>query len=69
MRAAAADPLRAGQSYLWLEYIEQLSPDYAIYAPTLRHFGEAGTKKIWDTLSHPMGAKPHPDTYRHSAMR
>ena len=27
---------------LWLEHIEQLSRHYTVYAPTLRHFGEAG---------------------------
>lgn len=27
---------------LWLEHIEQLSHHYTVYAPTLRHFGEAG---------------------------
>ena len=27
---------------LWLEHIEPLSHHYSVYAPTLRHFGEAG---------------------------
>ena len=31
---------------LWLEHIEQLSQHYTVYAPTLRHFGEAGKEGL-----------------------
>ncbi|MGU5816600.1 alpha/beta fold hydrolase [Aeromonas hydrophila] len=39
---------------LWLEHIEQLSQHYTVYAPTLRHFGEAGKEG-------PFGLETHAD--------
>ncbi|WP_243887575.1 alpha/beta fold hydrolase [Aeromonas dhakensis] len=37
---------------LWLEHIEQLSQHYTVYAPTLRHFGEAGTEGPFGLETH-----------------
>ncbi|MFM4928176.1 alpha/beta fold hydrolase [Aeromonas veronii] len=37
---------------LWLEHIEQLSQHYTVYAPTLRHFGEAGREGPFGLETH-----------------
>ncbi|MFQ1609729.1 alpha/beta fold hydrolase [Aeromonas veronii] len=37
---------------LWLEHIEQLSHHYTVYAPTLRHFGEAGKEGPFGLETH-----------------
>ncbi|MGL6289001.1 alpha/beta fold hydrolase [Aeromonas hydrophila] len=37
---------------LWLEHIEQLSQHYTVYAPTLRHFGEAGKEGPFGLETH-----------------
>lgn len=37
---------------LWLEHIEQLSQHYTVYAPTLHHFGEAGTEGPFGLETH-----------------
>lgn len=37
---------------LWLEHIEQLSHYYTVYAPTLRHFGEAGKEGPFGLETH-----------------
>ncbi|HEH9417898.1 TPA: alpha/beta hydrolase [Aeromonas sobria] len=37
---------------LWLEHIEQLSHHYTVYAPTLRHFGEAGNAGAFGLETH-----------------
>ncbi|BBQ54612.1 alpha/beta fold hydrolase [Aeromonas jandaei] len=37
---------------LWLEHIELLSQHYTVYAPTLRHFGEAGREGPFGLETH-----------------
>lgn len=57
LQAGSGEPLllihgALGNHTLWLEHIEQLSQHYTVYAPTLRHFGEAGKEGSFGLETH-----------------
>ncbi|MBR7628201.1 alpha/beta hydrolase [Aeromonas popoffii] len=57
LRAGSGEPLllihgALANHTLWLEHIEQLSHHYTVYAPTLRHFGEAGKEGPFGLETH-----------------